>query len=394
MDHLSPELPVVALAVFPAEPPCLVGAHVDHLAAAVAADRNDRLPGLAVHAGIGRVDGEHGRLRVRPGHRLVPGQRPEVCPCLPVLGVIASQLHEVDEPGIGRELQFERPLLNRSLAAVEHHRQHVGQRRADELAGPEPVARDHHEAAAKRLHELLGHFAEPGIDRRGRHVAEEDHVVGEELAAGRRGGRQEELVIFPHLRIGRPQERAEAAHAHERIAVEHLLDEPPLPAGFILHVHQPQEIVADVHLAGIAVVVENRLAFERRDLDDELMAAHLLGRHGKLGNHRRPGACDCLLPDRDRAAAGLGGALERPRRHRHVGRRTFEPRLSERHDHGGAFRLLQEWRRLQVDGDVDGGTRADADGIDRHAKFLCGLGGGRPRVLIKIAHHHHALKAA
>ena len=340
------------------------------------------------------MHGEHGRLRVRPGHRLIPGQRPQVCPRLPVLGVIASQLHEVDEPGIGRELQFEGLLLDRPLAAVEHHRQHVGQRRANELAGAEPVARDHHEAATKRLDELPRHFAEPRIDRRGWHVAQEDHVVGEELAAGRRGGRQEELVVLPHLRIGRPQERAEAAHAHERIAVEYLLDEPPLPGRLILHVHQPQEIVTNVYLAGRPVVVENRLAFERRDLDDELMAAHFLGRHGKLHGHRRPGACDRLLPDQDRAAAGLGGAVERPRRHRHVGGRAVEPHLPERHDHGGAFRLLQEWRRLQVDGDVDGGARADADGIDRHAELLCRLGGRRPRVLIKIAHHHHALKAA
>ena len=97
--------------------------------------------------------------------------------------------------------------------------------------------------------------------------------------------------------------------------MEHLFDEPPFPGRLVLDVHQPQEIVADVHLAAGPVVLIDHLAGQRGDFGDEFEPAGFFRRVGELD--RRAGALerDRLLADfeRLRAAQRLGRAPPRRR---------------------------------------------------------------------------------
>ena len=115
-----------------------------------------------------------------------------------------------------------------------------------------------------------------------RHVVEEDHVVGEELAALGRERRQEQHVRLADPRIGRAEERAEALHADQLVAVKDLLDEPPFPGRLVGDVHQPQVVVDDVDLPRGLVVLIDDFAVELVGAGGELEAAGLFGRERQL----------------------------------------------------------------------------------------------------------------
>ena len=398
MHELAPELPVVPLAILSPQSPRLVRADIDDLAAAVTADRDDRLRRLAIGAFLGRVHREHRGLRMRPRNGLPPGEPPEVLPRLAVLRLVGAELHEVDERRLRREGEFEGLVLPRASCRIEDHRQHVADRRLRELRRPEPRARDHDQAAAKLLDELPRHLAEPAREGGGRHVAEEEDVGREEV--GSRCGRrcEEELVRGPHLRVGRAEERAEAPLSHERVAMEDLLHEPPLPGRLILDIFEPEKIVADERLAGRLVVGLDRFPLDPLDRCDHLMAADRRGRERKLDGHRagreryRPGAHHdrCGL----RGGGGAAGRnVEQPHGDRDLGDRVVKPRLPQRHRHRRSLVLFHHRRRLHVDRHIRCESGSYPDAIKRHAEPPRRGRRRRARVLVEVAHEHDPLQA-
>ena len=192
---------------------------------------------------------------------------------------------------LGRKLQFERLLVANLRRGIDRDRQQVGQRRLGQLLRTEAGTAEDHQSAAHVADELLDQLAEAIAQgrrgRAGRHVAQEDQVVLEELLPRRSHARQEQFILLPHLRIRGVEKRAEALHAHQGIAMEDLFDESPFPGRLVLDEHQPQVIVQDADLAVGQVLLPIDFAGQAVHFGHEVHASRLLGLVDELHRLRR-----------------------------------------------------------------------------------------------------------
>ena len=175
-------------------------------------------------------------MRVRALDRLVPGQQAQVVPGLLVLSRRAAELHEVVLRGHRRSaagangwrssIRAAGSTITGSMSASGVSASCLG---AEPRAGRSPPAR---RRTCPRTpwssRRTAGSGAEAGMSPR-----KITSLAKNSLRGGLIVGRNSSLVCRT-ARIGRAQERAEALHAHQLVAVEHLLDEPPFPGRLVL----------------------------------------------------------------------------------------------------------------------------------------------------------------
>ena len=189
------------------------------------------------------------------------------------------------------------------------------------LPRTEPRAGHDHQTAAELRDELLRHLAKPRGEHIRRHVAQEDHIVLKELAPRQCQAGHEEFVVLADDRIGRPQERAKTAQAHEFVPVEDFFHEPPFPGGFVFDEQQPHEVVDDGDFPPGGVVLIDDFAFQRIEpgkpslvgagpefarLGEEQKPPGLFGREGKIDGDFIVGERHVFLADEDRFGFFLG----------------------------------------------------------------------------------------
>src|SRR5262245_29676446 len=92
MDELPPELAKVQFPILSPQAKRLVEAQVDHFAATIAANGDERLRRFAVDAGIGWMLCQHCRLWMRAKHWLIPREWPEIGPGPAMLRVGFGQI--------------------------------------------------------------------------------------------------------------------------------------------------------------------------------------------------------------------------------------------------------------------------------------------------------------
>ena len=221
----------------------------------------------------------------------------------------------------------------------------------------------------------------------------------EELGAGGGQAGQEQLVGPSHAGIGGIQERAEAFHAHQAVAVEDLLDEAPFPGGLVLHVQQPQEIVEhDDFPAGVVVVADRFLGHgpavgRQLRVGQQPIAAGPLGTVGEFHELAGTGQADFILGDLHPRPGRAAGAANGLGGEGHLDLLSLQPLLLQQHADGRPLVLVHIGFGMDLDDHVHGGDGAHSHGVDRGADLAGGFHGGLAGILGEVAEDDHSARA-
>ena len=270
-DHLDPVPGEEDVAGAPPPSPGFVGGVKQHLARPHVLHRDDRQLAPFV-AGARGVFGQDARARLQVGGLDHPVKRRELLPDLAAFGRRVAKLHgRGGQPQLGRlhdEPVGQRPPRLRIAGAARVDRHQWGQGRAAVGGGHEAARAGHeHQGAplaglADEVHQVLHR----GVAQQGRvEVAQDDHVVAEQLVALDGKDAQGGVVLLGVLGVGVGQHRVERDRL---VAAEHVAEVAELEVGIARRQQHADLPLAHVYRLPEAVVLGVQLAFQRLDLDD------------------------------------------------------------------------------------------------------------------------------